>query len=307
MVAETLLQLGSRSFSHFLNATERYSDLLRFLTPDPASRQIVLSAIGSFWRHSSQMRLVAIDKYIQYGVLEGQDIVEWTFAVEEESMGGAEIADGWTDGWKWETLRMCLDKLVGRVVGVRRRVKMVEREDEAARARRAAERLESGEGVGEGEGMEAENEGELCGEVNVPRELISIDTRLDRSKEARDAQTSLDIHSTQLEKILLATTKHFMISLLPWTSSTPTSAELRVDEGLKSVLELAEKGEDGYWTVRARAGWFKEFVRLYFQQLGSLAEVLERDTISSWKGEGQEGRAEEIVKGLWAAAVGAEE
>lgn len=161
MVAETLLQLGSRSFSHFLNATERYADLLRHLTPDPASRQILLTAVGSFWRDSSQMRLIAVDKYIQYGVLEGLDIVEWTFK-NEEQLGGAEVADGWTDGWKWEILRMCLDKHVGRVVAVRRRVRQVEREDEAARARRAAERLESGEGVGEGDSMDtdADHEGE---------------------------------------------------------------------------------------------------------------------------------------------------
>lgn len=107
------------------------------------------------------MRLVAVDKYIQYGVLEGLDIVEWTFAAEERLSGG-EVADGWTDGWKWEVLRMCLDKHVGRVVAVRRKVKQVEREDENARARRAAERLESGEGVGEGagDGMDAESEGE---------------------------------------------------------------------------------------------------------------------------------------------------
>lgn len=159
MVTETLLQLGSRSFSHFLNATERYSDLLRFLTPDPASRQDVLSAVGAFWRYSSQMRLIVIDKYIQYGVLESLDVVEWTFA-PEEGLGGMDQADGWTDGWKWETLRMTLDKQVGRVLAVRRKVKQVEREDEAARARRAAERLERGEGVGEGETMEAEGEGE---------------------------------------------------------------------------------------------------------------------------------------------------
>lgn len=105
------------------------------------------------------MRLIAVDKYIQYGVLEGPDIVEWTFA-PEETLGSSQVADGWTDGWKWEILRMTLDKFVGRVVAVRRRVRLVEREDEAARARRAAERLESGEGVGEGESMEAESEGE---------------------------------------------------------------------------------------------------------------------------------------------------
>jgi nuclear cap-binding protein subunit 1 len=80
-----------------------------------------------------------------------------------------------------------------------------------------------------------------------------------------------------------------------------------MDEGLKSVLELVEKGEDGYWTVRARMGWYKEFVRLYSLHLGGLAEVVERDAFAGFKGEGVEGRAEGVVKALWAAAVGSED
>lgn len=155
LATETLLHLGSRSFSHFLNATERYLDLLRSLTPDPASRQTVLEAIGSYWRRSGQMRLTTIDKYIQYGVLEGMDIVDWVF--QDDSKPGEE-ADGWTDGFKWEVLRMTLDKHVGRVGAVKRRVRDVEREDEVAKARRAAERIERGEGLGEDENVETAGE-----------------------------------------------------------------------------------------------------------------------------------------------------
>jgi nuclear cap-binding protein subunit 1 len=150
MASTTLLQLGSRSFSHFLNATERYLDLLRHLTPDQSSRRTILDGVDTYWRQASQMRLIVVDKYLQYGVLEGEDVVDWVFAGEAE-VGGGDRADGWTDGEKWEMLRMCLDKIVGRVAGVKRRVRMVEREDEVARARRAAERLDSGEGVGLGD------------------------------------------------------------------------------------------------------------------------------------------------------------
>jgi nuclear cap-binding protein subunit 1 len=110
---------------------------------------------------------------------------------------------------------------------------------------------------------------------------------------------------TQLEKLLLSTTKYFIASLLPWTSSAADAAS--VDEGLKSALDLADTGEDGYWTVRARMGWYKEFVRLYSVHLGGLAEVVERDVMAKWRGEGVEGRAEGLVRGVWAAAVGAEE
>lgn len=161
MAVETLLQLGARSFSHFLNATERYLDVLRFLTPDPSSRQILLKGVYHFWQSSPHMRLIVLDKYIQYGILEGLDVVDWVFSSTDEA-GGANVADGWTDGWKWEVLRMCLDKHVGRVAAVRNRVKLVEKEDETARARRAAERLERGEGVGEEMvDVDADADGEL--------------------------------------------------------------------------------------------------------------------------------------------------
>ena len=106
-----------------------------------------------------------MDKYIQYGILEGLDVVEWVFSkgsIGESGDGG----DGWTDGEKWEVLRMCLEKHVGRVMGMRRRVRAVDREDEAARAKRAAEKLESGEGVGEDEDVEPEGE---CLDLPCPR------------------------------------------------------------------------------------------------------------------------------------------
>jgi nuclear cap-binding protein subunit 1 len=53
---------------------------------------------------------------------------------------------------------MTMDKLVGRVTGIQSRIKVVEREDEMARARKNAERLESGEGVGEDEDVEVTGE-----------------------------------------------------------------------------------------------------------------------------------------------------
>lgn len=133
------------------------------------------------------------------------------------------------------------------------------------------------------------------------------DIRLDRSKEGREAQVSLDIHTTQLEKILLATTKRFISSLLPWTSSGSAESRSGEDDGLRAVLSLLDSGDEGWWPIRARLGWFREFVRLYAPHLATLGDVLEKDVYDEWKGEGVEGRAEEIVKGLWVAAMGAEE
>ncbi|WVF72372.1 hypothetical protein IAT40_007187 [Kwoniella sp. CBS 6097] len=282
MIVETLLHLGSRSFSHFLNATERYIDILRYLTPDYASRRTLLEGIMSYWRYSSQQRLVTIDKYLQYGVLEGLDVVDFVFS--DDGVAEGEEADGWTDGWKWEILRMTVEKHVGRVNAIKRRLRVIEREDEAARARRAAERLESGGDVG-------------------TEEDLGEEVRPEGSKEFRDAQTSLDIQVTRLEKILTTTVRHFVSTLLPWTSS---EAGPSAGDGLKGVLTLLESGEEAMWSVRARFGWYREFVRLWSSHLVPLAEVIENTSFASLTSQsGVEGKAEKMVRGVWDATLSA--
>lgn len=308
MAVETLLHLGSRSFSHFLNATERYLDLLRSLGPDPASRQTILEAIGNYWQRSGQMRLVTIDKYIQYGVLEGEDVVEWVFGDDSKS---GEEADGWTDGFKWEVLRMALEKHVGRVTAVRRRVRAVEQEDETARARKAAEKLERGEGVGEDEDVETAGASRLSSGSWLFTNIT--EARLERSKEARDAQISLDIQASKLESLLLTTMRHFVKELLPWKFDDTER------QGLKLALTLLDSGEEGAWGARCRWGWYREFLRRvsslaalfrstdvhsqYSKHLTALASVINDKTFAGIDGsvdsEDAASRAEGMVVGAW--------
>lgn len=285
MAAETILHLGSRSFSHFLNATERYLDVLRHLSPDFASRRVLLDAVQSFWRNSSQQRLITVDKYLQYGILEPLDVVDWIFS--DESTNSTDKGDGWTDGDKWEMLRMTLDKVVGRVVAVRRRLRAVDKADEVARARRAAERLERGEGVGDDEGDEDE-------------------TMLERSRESRDAQASLDLQTNRLEKVFASVVRRFAADLLPWVYA-PSSDSL----GLKAVLTLLDSGETGAWHVRARLGWWREFVRLYAPHLEPLAANIESSVFATLPtresgDESPEARAEAMVKQVWVDVLGRE-
>jgi hypothetical protein len=162
------------------------------------------------------MQLITIDKYVQYGVLEGLDIVDWVFSEGEGTGAGADEADGWTDGHKWEILRMCLDKHSGRVASVKRRLRAVERADEAARARRAADVLEKGGDVGE---EDIEVEGKLVCPECRQKLIKQMPNPNDRTK--------------------LETPKHPSISILPvskkssWqlqnTSSPPSSQREKAD------------------------------------------------------------------------------
>ena len=132
---------------------------------------------------------------------------------------------------------------------------MVEKEDEAAKARRAAEKLESGEGVGEDHDDEPEGISPFP-YTSMHTESEGLGVQLERSKETRDAQTLLDINMTKLEKILITTTKAFVADLVPWCFDAAVPGM-----GLKAVLTLLENGEEGWWGVRARWGWWREFVR----------------------------------------------
>jgi nuclear cap-binding protein subunit 1 len=275
MVAETVLKLGDRSFSHFLNATERYLEVLRFITGDAPSRRVVLDAIANFWRRSPQMRLITADKYLQYGVLEPLDVVDWVFADDASSDS---VPDGWTDATKWELLRMTLDKVVGRVVRERRRLRAVDKADEVARARRAAERLERGEGVGMDED-----------EDDAPR-----------SREAQDVQAQVDVQTGRLERVFGATVRRFAEELLPFAYG-------RDGAGLKAVLALVDAGDAGGWPMRARWGWWREFVRRYAAHIEPLADGIEGAVfVDLPESSGLEARAEAMVRGVWADALGRE-
>jgi nuclear cap-binding protein subunit 1 len=134
---QTFLFIGSRSFSHFLNATERYLPLLRALATTAEQRMDVLRAVGTFWRSSGQMRVIVGDKLMQYGIVSGEDVVRWVF--EEEEDGSREAtAEQWMAGQKWDVLRMGVDKVNGRVVGVRRNLVRIEAEEEEKRGGRRA-------------------------------------------------------------------------------------------------------------------------------------------------------------------------
>ncbi|TXT14535.1 uncharacterized protein COLE_00728 [Cutaneotrichosporon oleaginosum] len=249
MVASTILKLGDRSFSHFLNATERYLEVLRFIGSEARLRAVILGAIGDFWKRSSQMRLITIDKYLQYGILEPVDVVEWVFSWDQwrDSMADG----GWTEGTHWEVLRMTLDKVVGRVVRERRRLRAVDKADEVARARRAAERLERGEGVG----MDDE-------EDDAPR-----------SREAAEVQANLDAVTARLGDVFESVVDGFIRIFSP---------SHRSQEGIYAVLAFVEEGSadegfEGGWPMRARWGWWREFLRRYRQYLEPLADKMEAE------------------------------
>ncbi|GAA5870142.1 hypothetical protein JCM8547_006899 [Rhodosporidiobolus lusitaniae] len=153
MAVQTILHVGSRSFSHFLNALERYLTLLRNLTPNPSARQHLLTVVATFWRRNPQFHLIVLDKLLQYRLVDTQDVVAWMFAPGEEQKGPREKT--WADVDLWGQVKIVLRTVQSRVDSAAARVEGLMRE---AEARAAAEE------TGEGKGLE----GTVDAEGDVP-------------------------------------------------------------------------------------------------------------------------------------------
>lgn len=139
---QSLLHIGARSFSHFLNAVERYLIVLRALTGPPETKGHVLELIANFWKRSHQMVGIVFDKLMQYQIVEPADVAGWVFAHSSR-------------GLDWDLLRSAVDKANGRVVVARRRVATLRKEDDDAHARAKAK---ANGGVADAAAMEVDAE-----------------------------------------------------------------------------------------------------------------------------------------------------
>lgn len=147
---QSLLHTGSRSFSHFLNAVERYLPLLRNLAaggissnggvPSLEARMDILTASARFWKRNRQMVGIVFDKLMQYQIVDPTDVVSWAFG---SGLGNGE-GPLKVDYRQWDLLKAALDKANGRVMIAKRRVIALRKEEDENRARANANGANNG-------------------------------------------------------------------------------------------------------------------------------------------------------------------
>lgn len=144
IAVQSLLSIGSRSFSHLLNAIERYLPLLRSLAGSSAgsnteAKADILTASASFWKLNRQMVNIVFDKMMQYQIVDPTDVVAWTFTnvtgdgQHPSSMGPLSLS-----AFEWDLLKGALDKANGRVMIARRKVASLRKEEDDTRAKAKA-------------------------------------------------------------------------------------------------------------------------------------------------------------------------
>ncbi|KAL0949059.1 hypothetical protein HGRIS_009157 [Hohenbuehelia grisea] len=290
IVVQSLLHVGSRSFSHLLNAIERYLPLLRnltggSLTSGPSSnaeaKVEILTIAASFWKLNRQMVTIVFDKLMQYQIVDPTDIVSWTF------INGSDIAD--TTGsvgplslsaFEWDLMRAALDKANGRVMIARRKVAALRKEDDETRAKAKAR---------VGESMEVDADANLDEPPATENPALAT---------ALKAFASL----TREQKAAFSRTlEGFVASLAPLPSATNQNPSAQL------VLDAAEwKNRSSWdkdrWNAWETWGWYRHFCRTYAPYLRNYTTTL--STISFSRYEDIKTPAVDILKKTWNVATG---
>lgn len=136
ITVQSLLNIGSRSFSHFLNAIERYLPVLRSLANAGTDAKMdILAATADFWRRNNQMVRIVFDKLMQYQIADPSDVISWAFTKRGPD---GERSRALIDRFRWEIIEGAMDKANGRVLISRRRVNVLQKEQDDSRAREKA-------------------------------------------------------------------------------------------------------------------------------------------------------------------------
>lgn len=82
VVVQTLLDIGSKSFTHLITVLERYGQVIAKLCADQDKQVMLITEIDSYWKNNAQMTAIAIDRMMGYRLLSNLAIVRWVFSPE---------------------------------------------------------------------------------------------------------------------------------------------------------------------------------------------------------------------------------
>lgn len=328
---QSLLHTGSRSFSHFLNAVERYLPLLRNLatggisssggTPSLEARMDILTASAQFWKRNRQIVGIVFDKLMQYQIVDPTDVVSWAFG---SGFGNGE-GPLKVDYRQWDLLKAALDKANGRVTIAKRKVIALRKEEDENRAR------ENANGAAGGASMEVDADAKP-GMLSIQPLSIKLNTAFpltDDRVESPALTTALKAFNslTREQKSVLSRTLDGFTACLTPLLSEPNKNEFAREVIQENVWHNRINWGIEEWNAWETWGWYRHFcgsVRLtsHFRSLTLVCLIITFSfqysaylrtfsttlgTVSLTRIEGSTDPAAVLVKRIWNAAIGAEE
>lgn len=155
VVVETLLEIGSKSFTHLITVLERYGQVIAKICSDEETQIMLISEVGSFWKNSAQTTAITIDRMMGYRLISNLAIVKWVF-----SQSNIDLFH--TSDRVWEILRNALNKTYNRISDLRKEINNLKKnvakaEQNAAKAKAELDDAETKLMLVDGEPVVGEN------------------------------------------------------------------------------------------------------------------------------------------------------
>lgn len=100
---QTLLNLGSKSFTHTFAAIVKYHYVFKQLAESEEGQICVLHNVFDLWHNHQQMMCVIIDKLLKTQIVECSSVATWIFSKE--------MTKEFTKMYLWEILHVTINKM----------------------------------------------------------------------------------------------------------------------------------------------------------------------------------------------------
>lgn len=253
VVIQTLLNIGSKSFTHLMTVLERYGQVIAKVCPDEDRQVMLIGEVSTFWKNSTQMTAIAIDRMMGYRLISNLAIVRWVFST-------VNVDQFHTSDRPWEILRNAVSKTYNRICDLRKEICSLKKrlqlaEEATANVKAEIEAAESKLTLMNGEPVIGDNPIKLKRLKSSSEKAEEEEVSLRESLEAKEALLFRALGEN--EALFLSLYKNFsnvLLDRLPEDSAIGTSCSLHtgqtdsmtLDSDEQSVMDVdQEKGLTG--------------------------------------------------------------
>ncbi|GLT51049.1 hypothetical protein SLA2020_244960 [Shorea laevis] len=306
IVVQTLLDIGSKSFTHLITVLERYGQVTAKICPDHDKQAMLISEVSSFWKNNAQMTAIAIDRMMGYRLISNLAIVRWVFSPTN-------IEQFHTSDRPWEILRNAVSKTFNRISDLRKEISslnesLVSTEKATAQAKAELVAAESKLTLVDGEPVLGENPVRLKHLKSHAEKTEEEEVSMRDSLDAKEALLARAL--TENEELFLTLYRNFsnvLAERLPDPSKVGTLQDLKSINSDSMAVDLEESstmevdndnggpkksqsngerannvyniGEKEQWCLSTLA-YVKAFSRQYASEIWPLIEKLDSEVLT---------------------------
>lgn len=303
VVVQTLLDIGSKSFTHLITVLERYGQVIAKICSDEDKQLLLIEEVSSYWNNSAQMTAIAIDRMMGYRLISNLAIVRWVFSPEN-------VEQFHTSDRPWEILRNAVSKTYNRICDLRKEISSLKKgvvlaEEAATKSKAELEAAEVKLSLVNGEPVLGENPMRMKRLKSHAEKTKEEEISVRDSLEAKEALLARAID--EIEALILSLYKNFLRVLMERLPDVSIEGKLQPGHSDAMAIDLEDAsamegekesgksiksqlngrrtsgpydvGEKEQWCL-STLGFMKAFSRQYASELWPHIEKLDAEVLT---------------------------